>query len=190
MKNLVKLATLTLGLGAVATFGVLALNPSAVAQTNNAPMQALLDRAAIQDTINTLFVGVDGKAWPQVRGVLADQVRIDFTSLNGGQPATVTGDQLVGAWTGGLHREKTSLHMTSNYRITVDGDRAEAFMHGYAWNRLVGGSVPAQGSPVWETWGNYVMAFQRTGGTWRITSLTYNSTRVDGNDAVRVHALQ
>jgi hypothetical protein len=122
--------------------------------------------------------------------VLADQIRVDFTSLNGGQPATITGDQLVGAWTAGLHKEKTSLHMTSNYQITVNGNRAEAFLHGYAWNQLIGESAKIQGGAVWETWGNYQMKFERQGNRWRINDLTYNSKRTAGNDAVRTHALK
>ena len=77
-----------------------------------------------------------------------------------------------------------SHHLAANYRLTIRGDRAEIWAHGYAWNR-----VPAlpPGADLWETWGDYRLTCRRVGGAWRLDGFRYYSKLTRGNDAVRTH---
>ncbi|MBA3260346.1 MAG: nuclear transport factor 2 family protein [Gemmatimonadales bacterium] len=76
--------------------------------------------------------------------------------------------------------EKASHHMATNYRIAVEGDRAEIWTH--AWNRVAG--FPP-GEDVWETWGNYRLTARRETGGWRLDGFRYYWKPTRGNDAVR-----
>lgn len=101
-----------------------------------------------------------------------------------GAPVQITADQLIAGFTAGLHVRKPSHHMATNYRVSVDGPRAEVWAHGYAWNRVV--TLPP-GEDFWETWGNYRITCRRVDGQWRIDGFHYFSKYTRGPDAVRTH---
>jgi Tetracyclin repressor-like, C-terminal domain/SnoaL-like domain len=92
---------------------------------------------------------VDAKDWDATKGLFDRAVRVDFTSLTGGEPATISGSQLVDGWRQGLHAQKRSFHMVGHYRLVIDGDVATAAVKGYAYNVL----DQALGGGMWEVWG-------------------------------------
>ena len=144
-----------------------------------------LDADAIRRLADELFITTDLKDWVAARALFSEgEIEVDMSSLAGGGPVRMTADQLIAGFRGGLHAGKASHHLASNYRIRVDGDRAELWAHGYAWNR-----VPAlpPGSDLWETWGNYRLTCRRVGGEWRLDGFRYYSKLTRGNDAVRTH---
>ncbi len=71
-----------------------------------------------------------------------------------------------------------------SYYITSEGDRAELWAQGYAWNRLL---EYTGGSNLWETWGNYNLTFRRTPDGWRIDGFSYHAKYNRGNEYVRTH---
>lgn len=147
----------------------------------------LSTRAELARIIDELFITADRKEWKALEALFVDgPIDVDMTSLTGGTPARITAADLVAGFKVGLHAGKATHHMTTNYRFTIGSDRAEAWVHGYAWNR-----VPAMppGRDVWETWGNYHLGFVKVSGSWRLSAFRYFSTRTTGNDAVRTHTL-
>jgi hypothetical protein len=182
MKNTVKamLTTLAFGFGGAITSLVVSQS-SAVAQTSSgmttATMIAQLEAKAV---IDELFVAVDRKDWVRTQNVFTKDIAIDFTSLGGGK-ATVASSDLVAAWTKNLYKDKQSLHMTSNHQIQINGNRAQAYLHGYAYNKL----NSATGSDVWETWGVYRINLEQTVGGWKINTLEYFAQRNQGNERAR-----
>ena len=143
------------------------------------------DEAELRRLVDELFITTDLKDWTALRALFVDgQIEVDMSSLAGGGPMRMTADQLVGGFRSGLHAGKVSHHLAANYRIAIDGERAEILAHGYAWNH-----VPAlpEGSNLWETWGDYRLTCGRVGGTWRLDGFRYYSKLTRGNDAVRTH---
>lgn len=150
------------------------------------PNRAASDEAAVRLLADELFITTDLKDWKAARTLFADgPIEVDMSSLAGGGPVQLTADQLIDGFRAGLHPGKLSHHLAANYRVLVDGDRAELLAHGYAWNR-----VPAlpPGSDLWETWGNYRLTFRRAAGKWGLDGFRYYSKLTRGNDAVRTHA--
>jgi SnoaL-like domain len=49
----------------------------------------VLDRLDIIDTCNAMAWHADRRNWAAVLGLFTDQVRLDYTSLNGGEPSTL-----------------------------------------------------------------------------------------------------
>jgi hypothetical protein len=146
-----------------------------------------VDEAELRRLTDELFITTDLKDWTAARALLAEgPIEVDMSSLVGGGPVQLTADQLIAGFQAGLHPGKVSHHLATNYRIQIDGDRAELWAHGYAWNRVP--ALPA-GSDLWETWGNYRLSFRRLGGEWRLNGFRYYSKLTRGNDAVRTHSL-
>jgi len=144
-----------------------------------------LDEHALRLLTDELFLTTDAQDWSATRALFADgEIDVDMSSLAGGGPVRLTADALIDGFRGGLHGVKTSHHMATNYRVTIAGDRAQAFAH-KAWNRVT--SFPT-GKDLWETWGNYRLSARREGAGWRIDGFRYFSKHTRGNDAVRTHA--
>ncbi|HEU5305404.1 MAG TPA: nuclear transport factor 2 family protein [Gemmatimonadales bacterium] len=144
------------------------------------------DVAALRRLADELFITTDLKDWAATRKLFADgQIEVDMSSLGGGGPVWITADELLAGFRSGLHPGKISHHLAANYRIEVEGDRAELWAHGYAWNHVA--ALPP-GQDLWETWGNYRLSCRRQADGWRLTGFRYYSKLTRGNDAVRTHA--
>jgi hypothetical protein len=144
------------------------------------------DVAELRRLTDELFITTDLKDWGAMRALFVDgPIELDMSSLAGGGPVQTTADQLAAGFRAGLHAGKVSHHLATNYRVRVDGDRAEVWAHGYAWNRVA--ALPP-GSDLWETWGNYRLSYRRIAGEWRLDGFRYYSKLTRGNDAVRTHS--
>jgi hypothetical protein len=143
------------------------------------------DDAELRRLADELFIRTDLKDWTGARALFVDgPIEVDMSSLVGGGPVQLTADELMAGFRAGLHAGKVSHHLAANYRITVQGDRAELWAHGYAWNRVPG--LPA-GQDLWETWGNYRLTCRHVAGAWRVDGFRYYSKLTRGNEAVRTH---
>ena len=91
------------------------------------------DRANIVQSVDALFAQFDAEHWSAVGELLADRIDVDFSSL-GGPRARLTRDELVGGWRSAFAGPKSSGHSTTNHQVRIDGDQAEVFAHGYAYN--------------------------------------------------------
>lgn len=148
---------------------------------SNAVTPALLiDERAIRRVVDDIDTAVDQKDWQRARRHFASQVKVDFTSLAGGQPATVSGDQLIDGWRTNLYAEKQSFHLRGNHLIDVQGDKATVSSVGYAWNALP--RVVAGGAPeIWEVWGTYRHGLTRTRAGWKVEEMSFNAVRQRGD---------
>ena len=145
------------------------------------------DESALRRLADELFITTDSKDWAGARGLFVDgTIDVDMSSLVGGGPVRMSADELVNGFKAGLHAEKASHHLATNYRVRIVNDRAELYAHGYSWNR-----VPELGSgaDLWETWGNYRLTFRKTAGGWKLDGFRYDSKLTRGNQAVRTHSL-
>jgi len=141
--------------------------------------------AEIKRLADELFITTDLKEWTAARALFAEgPIAVDMSSLAGGGPVQLTADQLIAGFETGLHAGKVSHHMATNYRVRVEGDRAQLWAHGHAWNRVP--AMPAD-SDHWETWGTYRLTCRRTADGWRLDGFHYFSKLTRGNDAVRAH---
>ncbi len=171
-----------------ATFAVL-LAGSAFAQIGGDPVtqDTIVDHAEMVRIADAIDAAVDAKDWEAARGFFTDTIDVDFTSLVGGEPATIPADALIDGWSGNLAGEKESFHLRGNHRITFDGpDAATMTSHGYAWNRMPSGDLPENGGEdLWEVWGTYEHGFTRTEGGWRVDAMTFTATAQRGSEYVR-----
>ncbi|MDX8354548.1 nuclear transport factor 2 family protein [Cognatiyoonia sp. IB215182] len=149
--------------------------------------ETLVDQAEMVRIADAIDAGVDAKDWDLTRSFFTDEITVDFTSLVGGEPATIPADALIAGWSGNLTAEKTSFHLRGNHRVTFDGpDAATMVSHGYAWNRMESGALPENGGEaLWEVWGTYEHGFARTEDGWKVNAMTFTATAERGNPFVR-----
>ncbi len=145
--------------------------------------QKIADEMEIRRVVDEIDNAVDEKNWVRARTFFADRVNVDFTSLAGGKPAQITADELIGGWRENLYSEKKSFHQRGNHRIEIDGEKAEVFSKGYAFNLIEKGKVKG----LWEVWGNYTHTLEKTDSGWKVLGMTLTVTRARGDDRVRTY---
>jgi hypothetical protein len=76
------------------------------------------------DVLVDLVHAIDTLDWTGVRAVLADDLTIDYTSLFGGSPQQLTGDELVGQWQALLPGFTATQHLLGPVRVAGSSARA------------------------------------------------------------------
>lgn len=149
--------------------------------------ETVVDVAEMTRIANAIDAAVDAKDWVLARSYFTDEITVDFSSLVGGEPATIPADGLIAGWSGNLTAEKESFHLRGNHRVTFeDADNAAMLSHGYAWNRMARGALEENGAnPLWEVWGAYEHGFTRTEEGWKVDFMAFYATAERGSDFVR-----
>ncbi len=145
------------------------------------PELNIADELAIRRIVDEIDNACDAKDWKTLRTFFTDEVEVDFTSLVGGEPATISADDLIKGWETNLFSEKKTFHQRGNHRIEIKGDSAEVFSKAYAFNLLESGEVIG----LWEVWGNYTHTLRRTETGWKVSGMTLNVIHQRGDEKVR-----
>ena len=140
-------------------------------------LETLIERERIVDTINALFVATDARDWAAVRDCLAPEVMFDMTSLAGGKPQQLSAQMIIDGWEQGLRPLQAVHHQSGNFRVRVDGARAEAFCYGVAYHYL----PKASGESTRTFVGSYDFQLQKEGERWRIGAFRFNLKFITGN---------
>jgi len=107
---------------------------------------------------------VDRREWEALNGLFATHVDLDYTSLNGGEPATLTRDEIVAGWRSGLEGLDATQHLVSGHLVEVDGDRASCTAQFQATHVLSDPSLNPYGGSTWTLGGHYRYTLLRAGG--------------------------
>lgn len=140
-------------------------------------MSAVEDRMAIIETCTRMAWHTDQREWEQVEQVFADEVTLDYTSLNGGQPVTLTPAQVVAAWSGALGGFDATQHLVTNHLVTMTGDAAACTASFQATHRLAN----PFGAPLWTLGGTYRFDLVRVADAWKISGVVMTAAWADGN---------
>ncbi|WP_231328943.1 nuclear transport factor 2 family protein [Actinomadura graeca] len=112
-------------------------------------------------------------------------MRLDYTSLNGGEPVVLGPGQIVDAWERGLGGYDATHHMITNHLVEVTGDTAVCTASFQATHRLEN----RFGSPLWTLGGTYRFDLVRE-GDWKIGGLVMTATWADGNQQLATLAAE
>jgi hypothetical protein len=137
----------------------------------------LIDKGAVIDTINRLFVAVDDRDWAGTRECLAPQVVMDVSSMTGEAPATLASEEIIQSWTNGLEPMEAVHHQSGNFRVAVIGSEADAFCYATAFHYLTHPS----GENTRRFVGSYDFHLTKQDAAWVIDRFKYNLKFIDGN---------
>ncbi|KUG09968.1 nuclear transport factor 2 family protein [Solirubrum puertoriconensis] len=136
-----------------------------------------MSTAAVTTTTLDIFIGADEHDWNRVQAAFAPEVLLDYSSMSGGEPATLTPAQVVESWQGILPGFEHTHHQLGNFDVQLSADEATVFCYGTATHYLpqpIGGSV-------WTVVGTYHLHLVRLGDTWKADQMTFNFKYQDGN---------
>ncbi|WP_170325369.1 nuclear transport factor 2 family protein [Ruegeria arenilitoris] len=123
------------------------------------------DTAQINTAITSIAAGADRHDWDRVRGAFADEVTLDYSSLWGGEPATLAADDVIAQWSGFLPGFEVTHHMVTNETIvSIEGDMATAQADFTATHRI--------GQDFWVLGGQYDYTLIRDTVGWKVSGLT------------------
>ncbi|MFE5290024.1 nuclear transport factor 2 family protein [Nocardia sp. NPDC056611] len=117
-------------------------------------------RADIIEAVTRLFWFIDIRDWDAFPGVFADVVTLDYSSVWGGEPATVNPGQIRADWEKLIGAFDATQHLLGNHLVTVDGDRAEVTAVFQAVHLLAN----PLGSPRWTLGGTYRIGLRLVAG--------------------------
>lgn len=140
-------------------------------------MKRVLAEDAVIAKANDLFLCTDRKDWQCVKDVFAPQVLFDMTSIAGGQPATLTGEQIASAWEKGLRDIVAVHHQAGNYQVAIRGNEADLFCYGIAYHYLP--NLTERNTRTFV--GSYNMHLVRSNSSWKIDRFKFNLKFIDGN---------
>lgn len=121
------------------------------------------DQAQIRSNVSSFAALADQGAYTYLGRLFAPSVVVDYTSLWGGEPATMTSQALMNQWVGFLPGFDTTFHDLSNLKVDVEGDTALATVDVTASHWL--------GESFWSVTGGYEFTLSRSDHNWVITSL-------------------
>jgi len=133
------------------------------------------ERLAIE-AVNRLFIAADNRNWPVVSNSLSNEVLLDYTSMAGGEPATLKASQIIEAWRALLPGFEKTHHQLGNHIVTVSGNEAKVFCYGTATHLLKNDS----NNNFWIVVGSYDFDLKKE-GVWRISKMKFNLKYLDGN---------
>lgn len=141
------------------------------------------DEEKVKQVIGDIFSGVDERDWRKVRGAMAGEVYIDYTSLAGGSPATLSSAAVVEGWKGVLPGFRSTHHQIGNFKLKVEGDSADATFSGLALHYL--------GGETWTVVGAYEFHLTKgKGGGWAVDRMKLNLRKQEGNQQLAALAAQ
>ena len=134
-------------------------------------------KQAIQEVVTAIFVSSDERNWAAVENAFAPKVLLDYTSMAGGDPATLTPHQITDSWKSVLPGFQHTHHMISNFEIEVEGTEATVSHYGNAQHYL----NVENGEDLWSVVGTYGHHLVLTEKGWKVDRMTFNLKYMKGN---------
>ncbi len=130
---------------------------------------------AVIKAVNQMAFAADSHDWDICRSTFADEVFVDYTSMAGGEPATIPADALIESWQGLLPGFTTTQHLLGTHIVKSSGNVAECHAHFQA-NHILDDQV-------WTLGGRYHFHLQNNNDTWKISSIKMTALWSVGDQA-------
>ncbi|MCT4588792.1 MAG: nuclear transport factor 2 family protein [Carboxylicivirga sp.] len=149
---------------AIALFSIISLSINAQHMEN------------INQVVSELFVATDERDWDKVEAIFADEVELDYSSMNGNPAVVLSPKQITDAWKTLLPGFTTTHHQLGNFITTVNGSKADVYCYGTATHYL-----EHEEGNIWTVVGSYNIELIKDGNTWHISKMKLNYKYQDGN---------
>lgn len=145
------------------------------------PADTTIDTAQITTVVSSIPLAVDLAAYDLAQAAFADTIIIDYTSLWGGEPTTMTPADLMTAWRGIVPGFDATFHELSNVSVTVSGPTATATadVDGRHWI----------GDQLWRPIGTYHWDLVKQQDGWKVTRMVFDMTQEIGSRDLAARAM-
>jgi ketosteroid isomerase-like protein len=138
------------------------------------------DEAAVETVVKSVAVLADRSEFDALERLYAPEVRVDYTSLAGGEPEVKSAEALMTQWANILPGFDRTRHAISKVKVRLNGSTATATASVVADHWI--------GQEHWQVSGRYDYALARDGRDWRITAQKFTITGETGSRDVFVPA--
>jgi hypothetical protein len=139
-----------------------------------------------ESAVIQLFNNTDAHNWDGVRSGFAEEVQLDYSSLNGSPAARLKPEQIVASWKAVLPGFEFTHHQIGNLLAKTNDDTAHVFCYGTASHYL---AHPA--GNLWTVVGSYDFDLKKTpSGRWIIQAMKFNFKYQEGNTALIEKAIE
>jgi hypothetical protein len=175
-KSLIAASALTT-LATLSTFAEAKPNTS-----TNLPPVGSPEVSRVINIVSSIPLAVDLADYALAERAFAPKIVIDYTSLWGGTPNTMTPGELMTAWRGIVPGFDATWHELSDVTAKVNGDKATAtaYVDGRHWI----------GEQLWRPVGNYNWDLEKMNGQWKVTRMQFNMTREIGSRDLAAKAME
>lgn len=123
----------------------------------------------------------DRREWDRLKGIFAEELVVDYSSLVGGEPTELNRDDLIESWREGLGGYEATQHLIANHLVDIDGDTAVCTATFQATHFL-----PTEyGSSRWTLGGDYEWNLTRANDRWEISEVIMTAKWADGNQQLQ-----
>lgn len=131
------------------------------------------ETARVITLVSSIPLAVDLANYDLAEAAFAPRIVIDYTSLWGGEPQTMTPAELMAGWRGIVPGFDATWHELKNVKADVRGDtaRATADVDGRHWI----------GERLWRPVGRYDWTLAKFDGRWKVTKMTFLMTQEIGS---------
>ena len=91
-----------------------------------------MDTERVTKVITNIFEGADERDWNRVKASFANDVLLDYSSMNGNPAAVLSSDNIIKAWKGFLPGFDITHHHITNFQIKESDGVAKAHFSGKA----------------------------------------------------------
>ncbi|MCH5586409.1 nuclear transport factor 2 family protein [Shimazuella sp. AN120528] len=140
-----------------------------------------LDKIEIKETIAKFAYYADHREWDALTNLFTEEVRVDYTSLAGGEPGTVPASALVANWNQSLTPLKITQHYISNHIVEFTNEQkaiCRAYFHAMH-------EYPNSfGEDQWVLGGTYTFTLIKQNQAWNISEITMTARWASGNQNI------
>ncbi|HEX3941015.1 MAG TPA: nuclear transport factor 2 family protein [Acidobacteriaceae bacterium] len=137
------------------------------------------ERLDVMNVVASLALFVDALRWNDLRSIFTAEVRLDYTSLLGGEARRRASEDLITAWQELLPGFTHTQHLIGAVRVSVTDGFAYVEAPVMGWHIIRDETIA--GRETWTVGGRYEMEIERHNGEWRIAALTLAGAWAEGN---------
>jgi hypothetical protein len=143
-----------------------------------------MDKIEVIELANRLFVAVDERDWNEILNLFNDYVLLDYSSMTGGEPVSLTPAQIVNSWKELLPGFDNTHHQLGNYVVKLGAKVTTVSCYGTATHFLKNDS----NNNVWTVVGTYDLEFINVNTDLKVSKMKFNLKYIDGNNDLPVLA--
>lgn len=155
--------------------------PSLASATDGTSPAGDADTARVITLVASIPLAVDRATYDLAEAAFAEEVVIDYTSLWGGEPSTMTPAALMEGWKGIVPGFDATWHELGPVDVMIEDDRATATAKVDARHWI--------GEKLWRPIGVYYWDLTRTDDDWRVTRMVFDMTNEIGDRALTEEAM-
>lgn len=138
-------------------------------------LETMNSTETIREVVTKLFIYTDTKNWKELESLFAPKVILDYQSITGQPPETISPATITSNWKTALSGFTNTHHQIGNLIIEAQNTKAQAFCYGTVTHFI-------ENKGVWTVVGSYNFELEKLDNVWKITTMKFNYKYQEGSE--------